>query len=115
MEKYIFTKKIDKSLLRDGMTLPVDKHKEICKSVGVCLGRGSWAIIDIYINGIPYPAKLTHVDFSEDQREVIQIRYSAGSDICKKINELYGENTGVKTVEIWANDHRDMIICNPEK
>lgn len=110
MEKLLFIKKVDKSLLKDGLTIPVEKHDEVLTAVGAVLVKGSRITIDIWINGIAYPAILTHVNFSESPRDVYQIRYSPNSDICKKINELFGKGTGVNEIEVWANDHRNLLF-----
>lgn len=110
MEKLLFTKKIDKSLLHDGLTIPVAKQEEVLNAVGAVLGRGSHATIDIYVGELAYPAILTHVNFSSTDRDAYQIRYSAGSDISKKINELFGAGTGIKEIDVLTDGHRHLIF-----
>ena len=110
MEKFLFTKKIDKSFLKDGLTIPLEKQEEVSRAVGAVLTRGSRVTVDIYVGEIAYPAILTHVNMTAADREIYQIRYSAGSDICRKINELFGEGTGTTEIEVWADDHRHLIF-----
>ena len=110
MEQLLFTKKVDKSFLKDGLTIPVSNCEAVLNAVGAVLGRGSRITIDIYVGELAYPATLTHVNFTNANREVYQIRYATGSDICKKINELFGEGTGTKEIEVWADNHRHLIF-----
>ena len=115
MEQFLFTKKVDKSLLEAGLTIPVAKQEAVLTAVGAVLGRGSRVTIDIYVGELAYPAILTHVNIASANREVYQIRYSAGSDICKKVNELFGEKTGTQEIEVWADTHRHLIFIKAKE
>jgi len=110
MEQLLFMKKVDKSLLTDGMAIPVEKEQAVLDAVGACLGRGSWVTIDIYVGDVAYPAKLRHLNLSESERDMYQIRYSAGSDICKKLNELYAKGINKQSIEVWTDGHRRLVF-----
>ena len=77
MSDFLFEKEVDQSLLKAGLTIPVNMHGKIQEAVGVQLSRGQKAGIKILLNGQAYDAVLTNVNFSEaySGRVVFQIRY----------------------------------------
>ena len=91
MSDFLFEKEVDQSLLKAGLTIPVNMHGKIQEAVGVQLSRGQKAGIKILLNGQAYDAVLTNVNFSEaySGRVVFQIRYSEGSAICQKLKSLF--------------------------
>jgi|GEM_PF-3630846 len=112
MEKLLFKKKVDKSLLKHGLTVPVAKHNAVLNAVGAVLGKGSRVTVNIFIDGACYPATLTHVNFSKSPRTVYQIRYPAGSEICKKLNKIFaGSFPSIYAkpyIEVWAAGGRNL-------
>ncbi|MGI6192436.1 MAG: hypothetical protein ACOYI3_02565 [Christensenellales bacterium] len=118
MEKLLFKKKVDRSLLKDGLTLPVDKQDAVLNAVGAVLGKGSRATVNVIIDGTCYHATLTHVNFSESPRTVYQIRYSIGSAIGKKLNQIFigsfPSSYAEPYVEIWTDGNRNLEFrCFP--
>ena len=91
MSSYLFQKEVDQSLLKSGLTIPVNMHGKIQEAVGVQLSKGQRTGIKILLKGQVYDAVLTNVNFSESHsgRVVFQIRYSEGSPICQKLKELF--------------------------
>lgn len=86
----LFDKKVDKSLLRDGLTIPVDKQDDTQKELGIFLSKGENKEIDIIINDIVYKAKFTWINLNENSnRDVYQIRYSKDSEIAIKLREIF--------------------------
>ena len=79
MRKLLFTKAVDKSLLKAGMTIPVKNCDEMMNTLGVSLNRGEKTDVRIYMNGEHYNATFTHVDMKAADRDVYQIRYSENS------------------------------------
>lgn len=56
MGNFIFRKTVDQSLLRVGMTIPVESHQEILQQLGITLERGEKQNIAVRIAGSEYEA-----------------------------------------------------------
>ena len=91
MSRFLFEKDVDQSLLKSGLTIPVNMHGQIQESVGVHLSKGQRAGIKILLDGTSYDALLTNVNLDEarSNRVVFQIRYAEGSPLCQKLKELF--------------------------
>ena len=91
MKEFLFKKKVDQSVLREGMTIPKSLHKLLLSSIECSLPKGEKTSIKIIVEGETFFATLTNVDFDVNvtNREVIQIRYSSGYPICKKLNSIF--------------------------
>lgn len=87
----LFTKKVDKSLLKDGFAIPQKEIDHMLKAIGVTLSKGGKHVINIELDGMTYQAQLTSLDFgSKYQDQVrVQVRYGRNSEICEKMNELF--------------------------
>ena len=76
MSSFLFQKEVDQSLLKSGLTIPVNMHDKIQEAIGVQLSKGQRANITILLDEKKYDAVLTNVNFSEaySGRVVFQIR-----------------------------------------
>lgn len=116
MSNFLFEKKVDQSLLKSGLTVPVDQQEQIQEAVGIHLNKGDNVEIEILINDNLYKAKLTHVNLSGEtsNRTVFQIRYSENSSICQKIRELFSHvdfANGDKdnaAIEVFSGDNNTL-------
>ena len=97
MSTFLFKKIVDQSVLNAGMTVPKALQYDSLKALGMSLSKGQNTQIQILINGVSYEAKLTSVNYSETyaNRETLQIRYSAGSSICQRLNEIFSYSASV--------------------
>lgn len=91
MKKFLFRKKVDQSVLKEGMTIPKSLHKQLLSSIDCSLLKGEKSTIKVIIDDETFSVTLTNVDFDVNvtNREVIQIRYSSGNPICKKLNSVF--------------------------
>ena len=123
----LITKLVDKSLLRAGLTIPKTSVEPLCNALSVSLGKGENSDVVILINNETYTAKLTNVNFSEKYASAttFQIRYSAGSPICKKINEIFSYtaaliNSGAKPdskeyIEVFPRENNRLeFVCHSQ-
>ena len=108
MGKKLFSKTVDKSLLKAGLTIPVASCEEVIKVLNAPLMRGEKTDIDIIIDGTIFRAIFTHVDFKASDRDVYQIRYSEGSPICAALKSKYRTPEEAKEedayIEVWSTD-----------
>lgn len=117
MGKLLFTKAVDKSLLKAGLTIPVKNCEEMMNSLGVSLNRGEKTEVRILMNDSVFSATFTHVDMKAADRDVYQIRYSENSPICVALKEKYGSSENAARnksyVEIWTSDNHLEFKCYP--
>lgn len=84
----IFYKDVDKSILREGFTVPVSSHGILSSGIGIRLQKGQKMKIQIEIKGDLYDATLTNVQFDEDKYprgEILQVRYNKMSPLAQRL------------------------------
>ena len=91
METFLFSKAVDQSLLKSGLTVPKEVCDKMQASLGIALNKGEQHELTVRIDGNIFNAKLVNVNFSPmtSDRVVIQIRYATQSDICLYLNSIY--------------------------
>ena len=119
MGKLLFSKTVDKSLLKAGLTIPVKSCEEMMGELGVSLKRGDKTEVQIMMDGVSYRATFTHVDMKAADRDVYQIRYSEGSPICAALKSKYvSPEEAAKNnsyIEIWTLGDGLEFKCYPMK
>ena len=116
MSSFLFQKEVDQSLLKSGLTIPVNMHGKIQEAIGVQLSKGQRANISIRLDEKKYDAVLTNVNFSEaySGRVVFQIRYAEGSALCQKLKSLFSyidfadPHSPKGIIEVFSNDDRTL-------
>ena len=91
MSEVLFRKAVDRSLLKEGTTLPRAIQDKLMASIGVVLSRGQKSNINVVIDGAVYEAILTYVDLHVSARDVVQIRYSEGSGLCRALKKIFAK------------------------
>lgn len=91
MSEVLFRKTVDRSLLKEGTTLPRAIQDKLMTSIGVVLSRGQKSNINVVIDGAVYEAILTYVDLHVSARDVVQIRYSEGSGLCRALKKIFAK------------------------
>lgn len=101
---FIFSKKVDQSLLKAGTTIPQEKCDVLLSKLGISLEKGEKKEVEIKVDGTFYPVILTHVKFSEkySDRDTYQIRYSEKSDIAKKLRMIFEYSTSLMDKEMLS-------------
>ena len=91
MREFLFKKIVDKSFLKAGATIPKNLQDTLLEKIGVVLSKGQKETIQIIIENTTFEAIITNVNFDPNvtDREVVQIRYAAGSPICQKLNKIF--------------------------
>ena len=105
---FLFTKTVDKSLLKDGFAIPQDIVAKLLQETKLTLNRGDHVPIRIEFDGMAYAAELTSLKFSSKyQGQVrVQVRYNRNSEICQRLNEIYSEEdlrTKAKKLDVYAS------------
>ncbi len=116
MNTFLFEKEVDQSLLKSGLTIPIDAQQGVQDAVGVQLSKGEKAEINILIEGKAYNAILTNINFGAkySNRVVLQIRYAAGSPICQKLQALFSQvsldksNTNKEFIQVYSVDNKAL-------
>ena len=92
----LFEKKVDKSLLKEGMSIPEKYQDELFEKLGIQLGVGESIELKVLIDGNEYEAVLKNQSFDENKYyghvPVVQIRYSANSAIAKYLRIKFSKS-----------------------
>ncbi|MZQ76090.1 MAG: hypothetical protein GT589_08085 [Peptoclostridium sp.] len=92
--KPIFIKEVDWSTLNYGISIPVIHHDEILDFFSVKLQKGRTHRIKITIEDSIYDALLINQN-AQGKRNILQIRYSPGSNMVRKLRELFHYSFGL--------------------
>lgn len=97
MAEFLFKKSVDQSVLKDGMTIPRDIHQKLLECLGIALPKGRKERIVVQIGDEEFEAIITNIDFDDrwNRKETLQIRYSSGSPICRKLNDIFRYSSSV--------------------
>ena len=90
---FIYSKIVDKSLLWDGFSIPMQYHKIFHMLVPAISEHGENVNVKILIDGDFYDAQLKNIAFDQDTWEghadIIQFRYTPQSPISKKLRQIF--------------------------
>jgi hypothetical protein len=88
---FIYSKIVDKSVLWDGFSIPLQYNKIFQMLVPAISEHGENANVKILIDGVFYDAQLKNIAFDQDTWEghvdIIQFRYSPQSHLSRKLRE----------------------------
>lgn len=114
-------KLIDRSALRQGFQIPVEFHHLLKMMPGGMPQHGETRNVKVLIDGVGYDAQLKNQGFDRNKydghAEVIQIRYSEGSDLVKRLREVFSSTWNyVESVKnLPENINRKFTIRIPEE
>lgn len=90
---YIYKKEIDRSVLREGFSIPISIQVVFREQMKHYLKRGEKININVIIDGHTYQVKLINQTFDEQKYpghvDILQIRYSTQSHFAKKLREIF--------------------------
>ena len=90
---FLYQKLIDRSTLRQGFQIPVEFHHLLKAMPSGMPKHGETRNVKVVIDGVGYDAQLKNQGFDRNKydghADVIQIRYSEGSELVKRLRELF--------------------------
>ena len=90
---FLYQKLIDCSTLRQGFQIPVEFHHLLKAMPGGMPKHGETRNLKVVIDGVGYDALLKNQGFDRSKydrhADVIQIRYSEGSALAKRLREFF--------------------------
>lgn len=118
---FFYQKKIDRSTLREGFSIPVEYHAILHSFPGGAIKRGETRQIKIILNNQEFDAQLKNQPFDKNKfaghTDVIQIRYTVNSPLAQKLREIF-QSTWEYVEKIKAlpeNANRKFTITIPEE
>lgn len=94
--KFFMNKEVDKSLLKDGFSIPVAFQEKLFNLIGVTLEFGESMEVEIHIDGRKYGASLKNQRYDKikypEHTPVVQIRYSPQSEIAKCLRVKFAKS-----------------------
>lgn len=118
---FLYQKLIDRSTLRQGFQIPVEFHYLLKAMSGWMPKHGETRNVKVVIDGVGYDAQLKNQSFErtkyDGHADVIQIRYSEGSALVKRLREVFCSTWNyVKNIKnLLENINRKFIIRIPEE
>ncbi len=118
---FLYQKLIDRSTLRQGFQIPVEFHHLLKMMPNGIPHHGETRNIKVVIDGVAYDAQLKNQGFDRNKydghAEVIQIRYSEGSALVKRLREVYSSTWNyVESIKnLPENINRKFTIRIPEE
>lgn len=118
---FLYQKLIDRSSLRQGFQIPVEFHHLLKMMPNGMPLHGQTRHIKVVIDGVGYDVQLKNQGFDRNKydghAEVIQIRYSEGSDLVKRLREVFSSTWNyVESVKnLPENINRKFTIRIPEE
>ena len=118
---FLYQKLIDRSTLRQGFQIPVEFHHLLKAMPGGMPRHGETRNVKVVIDGVDYDAQLKNQGFDRNKydghADVIQIRYSEGSALVKRLREIfYSTWNYVESIKnLPENINRKFTIRIPEE
>ena len=118
---FLYQKLIDRSTLRQGFQIPVEFHHLLKAMPGGMPRHGETRNVKVVIDGVGYDAQLKNQGFDRNKydghADVIQIRYSEGSALVKRLREIfYSTWNYVESIKnLPENINRKFTIRIPEE
>ena len=118
---FLYQKLIDRSTLRQGFQIPVEFHHLLQAMPGGMPQHGETRNVKVVIDGVGYDAQLKNQGFDrtkyDGHADVIQIRYSEGSEIVKRLREVFSSTWNyVESIKnLPENINRKFAIRIPEE
>lgn len=118
---FLYQELIDRSTLRQGFQIPVEFHYLLKMMHNGTPQQGETRNIKIILEGVEYDAQLKNQGFDRNKYEghadVIQIRYNEGSNLVKRLREVFSSTwnyvEGIKNLS--GNINRKFTIRIPEE
>ena len=89
----LFVKDVDKSLLKEGMSIPHKYQQELLDGLDIELEFGHKIDVDIIVENDKYDAVLKNQSYDKEKYKdhvpVMQIRYSPNSDLAKRLRAVF--------------------------
>lgn len=111
---FFYQKLIDRSTLRQGFQIPVEFHHLLKAMPGGMPLHGETRNVKVVIDGVGYDAQLKNQGFDrskyEGHADVIQIRYSEGSALVKRLREVFSSTWNyVEEHQELAREHQPQV------
>lgn len=107
---FIFNKKVDKSLLYVGLTIPVSSHKSVFSVIGRELKRGETAPISIKVEDSTFVANISKYN---TEPNMVQIHYGAKSLLAQKLRQVFKYTTSIisQGTESCSDIKENIAVC----
>ncbi len=115
---FILKKNVDWSFLTDGFNIPLEFQPLMHGCYSEYIQPGEKKVIKILIGTECYEAKLNNINFSRtkypDHKDLLQVRYSKGSPIAKRLQEIFNESYRYILAQRELNQGTRRLITMPD-
>lgn len=114
----LFDKKVDKSFLTRGMTIPKNVVSCLESTLGIHIEKGEYVDIIVEFNNLEYHGRINHVNVTIDRVECYQIFWKGRPSLGKALNLFYNAYDVFQkienTVEVFGVLKSKRIVINPK-
>lgn len=118
-ENYVYKKEVDWSLLKEGLTLPIDNQVVFGQNMESFLKRGESKQIRLYLYNKSYIAKITNINFDprfKRKKDTLQIRYNKNGELAKILQGYFNRSYNyILTQRKMRNPDDRTMIKLPEE
>lgn len=122
---YVCKEEVNWSLLTEGLTLPNENQVVFGRNMGRFLQRGESKVINLYLNGRTYKARITNVNYDERhhrKNDTLQIRYPKNGDLANTLKIIFSKsyryiltkrrlrNTNDRSMIRLPDDYKEYLI-----
>ena len=95
---YIMQKKVDKSVLCQGMTIPQVFHEVFYQKIGFRLGHGESSRVEVSLNGAEYEVRVSNLGFDRQKysthQDILQLRYDSNHELIQALRAAFANTWG---------------------
>ena len=114
---FLYQKLVDRSTLRQGFQIPVEFHHLLKAMPGGMPKYGEVRCLKLLIDGVAYEAQLKNQRFDrtkyDGHAEVIQVRYSEGSALAKRLREVFYSTWNYVETQVQLKREKVRSVFTP--
>ena len=98
---HLFNKKVDKSLLSHGLSIPTSAVDRLKKVLTVTPSRRASVKVKVRFDDKTYYANINNINFRDSTRELWQILYSINGDLARALSDAFGNSGENQFIAIY--------------
>lgn len=114
----ILNKAVDKSVLTDGFSIPIQFHEIFFQQLGFTLDHGESRDITLLLDNVEYVVTFINQGFNREKfgnrTDILQIRYTAGNPLVKKLREKYAATQRIVEEYLTTRTDKKRRLVIPE-
>ena len=111
--QFLFSKKLTKSFLSQGTSIPLKSNSSIFDIVPVEINKGESVPISIIFENKKYKARLNHINFTNSDRELYQIYWNKQSNLSNDLTNFVSKNK-IENFHLYGIPKESIFIISSD-